>query len=1185
MSLTLATILLAASAVTCRLMTDEAAFVEKETVSASVCDALLGSKWCLHDWRHKEVASGPVAANGRICMSALPVGYYYLSVLTHGRVIASTTFPVVPDPSRTHRSRRSFYGVDAAFSTVCRPGRYKCPWAGGDAWDVCADLLWKAGVSHVRERLRWSEVNPAPGVWDFEPFKSNAKRLRDKGLFVCDVFHDVPPFVAKGFRVPRDIPAVHGLAEKLALEMGEHLDAVEVWNEEDVGTDPVWDYASMMRAAFCGFKSVRPGLVVANGSFCKGTDTFYAQALAANGIATGADVMNMHTYVPIADYERLLAEVRRYLLDCGVPDRQVWYTESGCAYEGPTRGVSTVDKKLGVHSPAQEEVVAEFYPKSQVALQMNGVSRNYFFVFGVFHEQGGRKDWGMIRPDGFTVKPVYSAMAQMTSALSESTLLGAVDLGDRRLAGYLFANGDGSETLVFWSKDKLDGMAVPSGDVCFELAFSGGELPRLVDMMGRPLDAAAVGGRIALVATQCPAYLTGRLGLEVCREAVRKGTLEKADSSAGEDLSTVVRIVPCEDDFKVGEQGAVLELEKERGRLTLEYWNLSDARKQCRAILSGGDFGDVPAEFAVEPHSCKTIETLFSPDSSQGDRVTLFVGGVADGRRIAPIVADMRNQRKFMERLTVHNVGLADDSIAMKSSASVESCTVADGVATIYCRWDDLGKDRWAYPEISAEGADIAGAAYLEFEVRSEQNKPENDYRTTGGAFRDRFGNRIAAGPLDFRYTAPSKGWEVRRVELPAAARACFGKGPLRFSIGGNPNGTELRLQLRNVRFLCEHKKTDEVQCAVRSGIPEAGQLPIVDISGDAWRQTVVAAGTKSNYQGHPSTLLSDDGHTLFAVWTLDHGGNCGPMARSDDGGLTWARMDDALPHEYRLCRNCPILQKIPNRDGRAGYFVLSCAERGGLGRMASFDGGRTWTCLSPVRHIPAAMPPTGLLPLRDGSTALFGQMFKSKDDAKDRPEDDQSVWMSVSRDGGRTWGECRVVAAAEGKNLCEPFALRSPDGKEICLLMRENRHTGNSMMCFSRNEGKTWTKPVDTCWGLTGDRHEGVVLPDGRLVIAFRDRAEGSSTYGQYVAWVGTWNDLRNGGYGQYRIHLVKSHAGGEHGGWIGDTGYSGVELLPDGTIVCTTYSKIWPDGRMQSVVSTRFRIVETDALRKGVE
>ena len=225
-------------------------------------------------------------------------------------------------------------------------------------------------------------------------------------------------------------------------------------------------------------------------------------------------------------------------------------------------------------------------------------------------------------------------------------------------------------------------------------------------------------------------------------------------------------------------------------------------------------------------------------------------------------------------------------------------------------------------------------------------------------------------------------------------------------------------------------------------------------------------------------------------------------------------------------------------------------------------------------------MPPTGFIRLADGRFALFGQVRNAPNVATDGPADDQSIWMSVSADG-LAWAPPRVVATAPFRNLCEPFALRSPDGGEIALLIRENRHEGRSMMAFSRDEGQTWTPPADTSWELTGDRHEGLRLPDGRWIVAFRDRAIGSPTYGQYMAWVGTYDDIRNGRPGQYRIHLLR-HWGRPNTwpGGIDDTGYSGVELLPGGEILCTTYTRHFDDDRQSSVVCTRFRIGETDAL-----
>ena len=358
--------------------------------------------------------------------------------------------------------------------------------------------------------------------------------------------------------------------------------------------------------------------------------------------------------------------------------------------------------------------------------------------------------------------------------------------------------------------------------------------------------------------------------------------------------------------------------------------------------------------------------------------------------------------------------------------------------------------------------------------------------------------------------------------------------------------------------------------------------VPVVDISGDRSRQTVIAAGTPEIYQGHPTTLLADDGKTIFCVWTTGHGGPCGKMARSDDGGLTWTRLDDRLPAVYgRTHRNCPVLQKVVGPDGKMRYCVFSAkAKEGkGMGILMSEDMGETWKEIPCASHLSSGMPPTGFMRLKDGTCALFGQVHTDRTVKTDKPADDQDVWMSVSKDGGFTWGEMRVVAHADKRNLCEPCCLRSPDGSTLALIMRENRHCGCSMMCFSSDEGRTWTKPVDTAWALTGDRHEAILLPDGRYVIAFRDQARGSRQLGQYLAWVGTWDDIVNARPGQYRIHLLKHYPDERKWSYF-DTGYSGIELLPDGTIVCTTYMKESDDDRKHSVVSTRFKIGETDRM-----
>jgi hypothetical protein len=347
--------------------------------------------------------------------------------------------------------------------------------------------------------------------------------------------------------------------------------------------------------------------------------------------------------------------------------------------------------------------------------------------------------------------------------------------------------------------------------------------------------------------------------------------------------------------------------------------------------------------------------------------------------------------------------------------------------------------------------------------------------------------------------------------------------------------------------------------------------IPVVDISGETARHVIIAAGTETTYQGHPTTLLMPDGKTMLAVWCINHGGAAGPMARSDDGGLTWQRLDDRLPPGFSTHQNCPSIYRMVDPAGQERLWVFSAAlgKRGGPGMpsIMSVNGGKTWQEQEPL-GFPCVMTFSSIVRLKDGRHM---GLYHKGPDGKDRSP--LEVLQTITADGGLSWSEPRVTASVEGKNPCEPFAFRSPDGDELCCLMRENTHKGRSLMMFSRDEGRTWSTPVDTPWGLSGDRHMGVYAPDGRLVVAFRDQAPESPTRGHFVAWVGTYEDVREGRPGQYRIKLLYSHAGG-------DCGYPGMELLPDGTIVATTYIKYREGKAKHSVVSTRFKLEETDKM-----
>ena len=144
----------------------------------------------------------------------------------------------------------------------------------------------------------------------------------------------------------------------------------------------------------------------------------------------------------------------------------------------------------------------------------------------------------------------------------------------------------------------------------------------------------------------------------------------------------------------------------------------------------------------------------------------------------------------------------------------------------------------------------------------------------------------------------------------------------------------------------------------------ESPDLPVVDISSQSDRQIVIASGTEDVYQGHPTTLLMPDGKTMYAVWSIGHGGPCGPMARSEDGGLTWTRLDDKLPAAFRNYRNCPSIYRMVDSAGQERLWVF--AAKPDMPRIVSEDGGETWSEADPL-GFPCVMTFSSIVRLKDG--------------------------------------------------------------------------------------------------------------------------------------------------------------------------------------------------------------------------
>ena len=364
--------------------------------------------------------------------------------------------------------------------------------------------------------------------------------------------------------------------------------------------------------------------------------------------------------------------------------------------------------------------------------------------------------------------------------------------------------------------------------------------------------------------------------------------------------------------------------------------------------------------------------------------------------------------------------------------------------------------------------------------------------------------------------------------------------------------------------------------CGGRGG---GSSLHWVDWADETHRQVVVDR-EPGQYLGHPTTVLLSDQRSILTVYPKGHGAGPIVMKRSGDGGLTWSERLPT-PASWATSMETPTVFPVDLADGRRRLIMFSGLYPVRMAR--SDDEGETWTELEPIGHFGGVVAMSSVERLRslDGELmALFhddGRFFRRPTSRYERIpgfEPEFRVYKTISLDDGLTWSEPEVIARHPEAHLCEPGLIRSPDGREIAVLLRENSRRFNSFVIFSPDEGRTWSRPIELPSSLTGDRHVGRYTPDGRLFVTFRDQAPSSPWRGDWVGWLGRYEDLRRGGRepwaGQARVRLMDNR-------YAADTAYPGLELLPDGAFVTTTYGHFTP-GEEPWIASVRFTAAELD-------
>ena len=604
--------------------------------------------WTLTDWESAEVAKGAWPADGRLSLGALPPGYYELTAdgAPADMPAAASRFAFTvyePVPPATRRANR-FFAVDSALSWISRPGNLLCPWHGGDSLRLVAEAIAAAGFNHARERLG------VPTARNYGHYLRDAEMFRSLGISVGGMFHHAGKDLRPNPALPRNLSGLYGFCAETVRTFGDRCDIWEFWNEPDIhyAPEPAWTYAAATKAAYLGFKAGRPEGLATMGALLRPCERGgYCAAYLANDIAYYTDAFMYHVYDPVCRYPERFACIRERLAEAGVPDLEIRVSECGTNLIGPSR-LPSASKGIAAQSSDQERILTEFYPKSQILLQMEGVTRCDYFVFGAFLRPSGQLDRGVFRRDG-TAKPIWAAMRTLVASVGDAELEGKVRIGEGRRA-YVYRKPDGTHTLAFWKYSKVDlstaaahlgGKASPLTEGAdFSVPAADGEY-EVTDIVGRRRRVSAKGGQLKLRATAYPSYVAGLGPLEVHQRPFPRGRAGARAAAPELDLTTIVAADLNTNDFTVAASKDRATLRGASGRIRVEVWNLSKTPRKGALEVTGGVLEGVPAAFEVPPMGNLSFAATYRPaassvgegaDATKGRLPPLTLRGIFDGR-------------------------------------------------------------------------------------------------------------------------------------------------------------------------------------------------------------------------------------------------------------------------------------------------------------------------------------------------------------------------------------------------------------------------------------------------------------------------------------------------------------------------------------------------------------------------
>lgn len=273
----------------------------------------------------------------------------------------------LPLPSGVQR--KGFYRLhlraDGAEVALTRPLRFAIfdPYTAPDSrfgmnhaypWRQMLDLSKQIGLCWFRDwSLKWHDVEPEKGRFDFTPADEQIDRVLERGLNVLPLLPFPSSLWSAGAgpavknpkseaetleriaHLPRDLEEFATYVRTTVQHYRNRLHVWEILNEpiytsyalpRDKGYQ-VEDYVRLLQVAYQAVKEADPQALVIGG-IAGGPTTYTREFIAAGGLRW-VDILNLHIYPGVTapeEYEEPLRQLREQIRAAGL-ERPIWFTE------------------------------------------------------------------------------------------------------------------------------------------------------------------------------------------------------------------------------------------------------------------------------------------------------------------------------------------------------------------------------------------------------------------------------------------------------------------------------------------------------------------------------------------------------------------------------------------------------------------------------------------------------------------------------------------------------------------------------------------------------------------------------------------------------------------------------------------------------------------------------------------